>query len=110
MELQKKFPQGFSILAFPCNQYMGQEPGGPAEIRAKAGGYGFKEYLFEKGNIKGGQEPKLWEWLNGQGGGAPGWNFGKHLIGKDGKWVKYYGPRDKDFKTIASAIEAELGK
>jgi len=110
VELQKKFPDGFSILAFPCNQYMGQEPGTPAQIKASVGKYGFEKYLFAKGDVKGGKEPPIWQWLNEHSDGPPGWNFGKHLIGKDGKHVKYMGPRDGDFKKIGKAVEAELSK
>ena len=32
--------QGLKVMGFPCNQFGGQEPGGPAEIKACTGQYG----------------------------------------------------------------------
>ncbi len=32
-ELQKKFGDKFTVIAFPCNQFGGQEPGTPAQIK-----------------------------------------------------------------------------
>lgn len=37
---EKLQPKGFVVLAFPCNQFGGQEPGTPQEIRAFVDGYG----------------------------------------------------------------------
>ena len=32
-ELQKKFGDRFTVIAFPCNQFGGQEPGTPSQIK-----------------------------------------------------------------------------
>lgn len=110
--LQKKFPSDFAVLAFPCNQFMKQEPGTAEQIRQKANGFGFERHLFAKGDVKGKNAQPLWSWLNApsRGSGAPGWNFGKNIIGRDGKWHAYVGPRDADLDKTAAIIEPLLAE
>ena len=43
----------FAVLAFPCNQFGGQEPGTPDEILAFAGKYGATFPMFEKVDVNG---------------------------------------------------------
>ena len=47
----------------------------------------------------------------GQSGSLPAWNFGKYLVGKDGKVVAYYPSKvAPEAKELREAIEAALAK
>ncbi|MDE0821836.1 MAG: glutathione peroxidase, partial [Opitutales bacterium] len=105
---------GFVILAFPCNDFGGQEPGTNAEIKEFCSDrYDVSFPLMDKISVKSGpKQHPLYTALTGKKGVFPGnvkWNFGKFLIGRDGKPIKRFEPGQKpdDAKVIA-AIEAAL--
>jgi len=82
------------VLAFPSNQFGGQEPGTPQEIRKFADGYGAKFPMFGKIDVNGANTHPLYKFLKS---GTPflsdiKWNFGKFLVDKEGKVVERYGP------------------
>ncbi len=81
--------EGLAVLGFPCNDFGGQEPGTPEQIKQFcSSNYQVTFPLFEKVTIKGPQKHPLYEQLTGRQSPFPGevkWNFGKFLIGKDGK-------------------------
>ncbi|CAM9180352.1 unnamed protein product [Lampetra planeri] len=92
---------GLRILAFPCNQFGGQEPGTDAEIKAFAEDtYSVKFDLYSKVEVNGDGAHPLWRWMKSQphGKGTLGnnikWNFTKFLIDKEGHVAKRYGPMD----------------
>jgi glutathione peroxidase len=110
--LHKEFaPRGFTVLAFPSNDFGGQEPGSPAEIRAFCDSrYGVTFPLFEKVQTKPGpgQSP-VYAHLGAEAGALPGWNFGKYLIGRDGKVLRYFDPRTTpQDPALRGAIEQAL--
>jgi len=105
--------RGFEVLAFPCNQFGGQEPGTADEIESFCKvNFGVSFPLMAKIEVNGSGADPLYQWLKT---GAPGvlgtkgikWNFTKFLIGRDGKVVRRYGPTDKPEKLEAD-IEALL--
>jgi len=104
--------RGLAILGFPCNQFNGQEPGGPAEIAQFCRDeYGVSFALMEKVEVQPGpgQSP-IYAWLQERTGEVPSWNFGKYLVGRDGVTVRYFGPRTQpDDPELVAAIEAALG-
>lgn len=86
----KKFKdQGFTVLAFPCNQFGGQEPGTMEEIKKFCSTkYDVTFPLFDKIEVNGDHRHPLYTFLTGTDSPYPGkitWNFNKFLIGKDGK-------------------------
>jgi glutathione peroxidase len=97
----------FEVLAFPCNQFGGQEPGSANEIKKFAGDkYGASYPLFSKVDVNGPKAEPLFQYLKKEaGGGDIAWNFGKFLVDKDGKVVKRFDPR-----TNPLAIEGEIEK
>ncbi len=109
---QKYRNQGFEILGFPCNQFLGQEPGSEEEIQEFCQStYGVEFPLFEKIKVKGKNAHPLYQRLKSQAGKAPKWNFHKYLIGKDGKLIAHYGSRTKpEDKKLIKAIETALSK
>jgi len=89
--------QGLVILAFPCNQFGHQEPGGAAEIAQTCQvKYGVTFPVFEKVEVNGPGAHPLFQWLTaclpGFWGRKIRWNFTKFLIGRDGQPVKRFAP------------------
>ncbi|QDK31998.1 glutathione peroxidase [Sphingomonas sp. IC081] len=93
--------QGFEVIAFPCNQFGGQEPGDADEIAGFCEvNFGLSFPLMGKVEVNGDNAPPLWQWLKAEAPGVLGsksikWNFTKFLIGRDGKVVRRYAPTDK---------------
>ena len=81
-------PRGFSVLGFPSNDFMGQDPGSEEEIREFCTlTYGVKFPMFEKVVVTGDDATPLYRDLAAATGEEPGWNFHKYLIGRDGAVV-----------------------
>ncbi len=90
------YERGLRILAFPCNQFGGQEPGTAADIRAFADGYGVKFQMFAKCNVNGERAHPVFRYLRSQLsdiiGSSIKWNFTKFLVDHDGIPRKRYSP------------------
>ncbi|KNC79932.1 phospholipid hydroperoxide glutathione peroxidase, mitochondrial [Sphaeroforma arctica JP610] len=104
--------KGLKILAFPCNQFGGQEPGSDAEIKKFASKFNVKFQLFSKIDVNGSSADPMWEYMKSQKSGIFGlksikWNFTKFLIDRDGKVVKRFGPKD-DPNSMVPDIEKYL--
>ncbi|MBL9127268.1 MAG: glutathione peroxidase [Verrucomicrobiales bacterium] len=113
-KLQKKYKsQGFSVVAFPCNDFGAQEPGTPAQIKEFCKStYDVSFPLMEKVHVKGQEQHPLYAALTGKEAAFPGdieWNFGKFLVTADGKVLKRFNPRKSpDDPEVVGAIEAAL--
>lgn len=110
-ELQEKFKEsGFSVLAFPCNQFGGQEPGSSEEIQEFCTvNYGINFPIFEKVDVKGEDAHPLFKYLTSEKKGLLGsesikWNFTKFLINKEGKPIARFAPNTTPEK-ISKEIE-----
>jgi glutathione peroxidase len=105
--------RGFSVLAFPCNQFGGQEPGSEDEIQSFCDlNYQTSFPLFSKIEVNGAASHPLYAHLKEQAPGVLGskrikWNFTKFLVNQHGEVVKRYAPSTKP-EAIASDIEALL--
>lgn len=89
--------RGFAVLGFPCNQFLGQEPGTNAEIGEFCErNYGVTFPMFAKVDVNGADTHPLWAWLKherrGVLSGAIKWNFTKFLVGRDGHVITRYPP------------------
>ena len=96
--------QGFAVLGFPSNDFMGQEPGSEEDIQEFCTlTYGVKFPMFEKVQVRGADATPLYRDLAAATGEAPGWNFHKYLIDREGKVVASFGSRTKpeDPKLVA---------
>ena len=105
--------QGLAVLGFPCNDFGAQEPGSNAEIKTFCSeNYDVTFPLFDKLHVKGAGQHPLYAALSGKDSPFPGdvkWNFGKFLIGRDGKILKRWDSGAKpDSKEVTEAIEAAL--
>jgi glutathione peroxidase len=115
-ELQDKYgARGFEVLGFPCNQFMGQEPGTPEEIREFCDtNYHVTFPLFEKIDVNGAQRHAVYEELtatadaDGEAGDVK-WNFEKFLVSPDGQVVARFRPQvTPEDPAMVSAIEEQL--
>lgn len=110
--LQSEYgPRGFTVLGFPSGDFMGQEFDTAAEIRQFCDSrYAVSFPLFEKSGVKegDGQSP-IYAFLGEATGSLPGWNFGKYLVGRDGRVVAFYAtPVEPTSDELRGAIEAAL--
>ncbi|WP_409301257.1 glutathione peroxidase [Peribacillus sp. SCS-155] len=102
--------QGFTVLGFPCNQFMGQEPGDELEIDAFCRlNYGVSFPMFAKVDVKGKDAHPLFTYLTEHAPGVMGskaikWNFTKFLVDRNGNVVKRYAPQTKPIE-IADDIK-----
>ena len=109
--LQKSYSaRGLSVLGFPSNDFKGQEPGDEKDIQEFCTlTYGVKFPMFEKVHVVGDQATPLYKGLTAATGVAPGWNFHKYLIGRDGTVIAQFPSRVKpDDKDLVAAIERAL--
>lgn len=105
--------RGFTILAFPANNFGNQEPGTDEEIAEFCSTtYGVQFPLFSKISVTGDDQHPLYEYLTSQPepvGGEVGWNFQKYLVDREGNVVRRFGPRKPPLDPdVTSAIEALL--
>ncbi|MGA1798065.1 glutathione peroxidase [Sphingomonas sp. 4RDLI-65] len=93
--------RGFEVLAFPCNQFGGQEPGDAAEIANFCTlTYDVTFPVFAKVDVNGAGADPLFERLKSEAPGVLGskaikWNFTKFLVDRDGTVVDRYAPTTK---------------
>jgi glutathione peroxidase len=108
-------PQDFEILAFPCNDFGGQEPGTNEQIQNFcSANYGVTFKLFDKIKVLGEDKSPLYERLINNSLTETGdvkWNFEKFLISKEGKIVARFGNKvSPTSDEIISTIENELAR
>ncbi len=99
------------VLGFPCNDFMGQEPGTAEEIAQFCQkNYGVTFPMFEKVRVKGEGKSPIYHWLtdpqqNGWNRQEPTWNFCKYLLNEKGELTHFFGPGVKpDSPEFKSAI------
>ena len=85
------------MLAFPCNQFGGQEGGSHEDIwRFAREKYGARFPLFAKCDVNGDFASPVFQYLKANLSGLLGqsvkWNFAKFLTDASGRPVKRYGP------------------
>lgn len=127
--------QGLVVLGFPCNQFLGQEPGSSDEIRGFcSANYGVDFPIFEKIEVNGENAAPLYKWLKKQApfagypeqhaefaamldqihqktgsgydkGDEIRWNFGKFLLDRKGKVVARIEPMVTPEEMEAQIVE-----
>ena len=102
--------RGLVIVGVPCNQFGGQEPGSPEEIKTfTQTKYDVEFTLLEKQDVNGANRSPLYQFLVGDGEDI-GWNFGKFLVGRDGAVIARFDPKTPpDDAALKAAIEKALG-
>jgi len=115
LENLRKDYQGedFEILAFPSNDFGGQEPlDGFALGDFCEKNYGVSFPVFEKIRVRGDYAHPLYKFLsdkklNGNVAASPRWNFHKYLINTKGETVDFYYPFTKP---NSSRIKKKINK
>lgn len=107
---QELSAQGFAVLGFPSNDFKGQEPGTEAQIQEFCTlTYGVKFPMFQKVHVIGPEATPLYRDLTRATGVAPGWNFHKYLVSRDGRVVAQFPSKVRpDDPALRAAIEREL--
>jgi glutathione peroxidase len=107
--------RAFSVVGFPCNQFMGQEPGSAEEIAEFCSTtYGVTFPMFEKIEVNGDGRHPIYAELTavadatGEAGDVQ-WNFEKFLVGPDGPILARFRPLvTPEDPELVAAIEANL--
>ena len=128
--------QGFAVLGFPCNQFLGQEPGSEDEIKTFCSTtYGVTFPMFSKIDVNGDNRHPLYQKLidaaptavapeasgfyerMASKGRAPLypddilWNFEKFLVGRDGQVAQRFSPdMTPEDPIVMEAIKLALAK
>ena len=104
------------MLAFPCNQFGGQEPGSPEEILKFVERFGAREKLtfFEKADVNGEDAREGFTFLKEKLPASDGstnvlWNFGKFLVDHEGNPYERFGSKTEP-NEMKSSIETLLSK
>ena len=107
--------KGFEILAFPSNDFMGQEPGTNKEIKSFCQlNYQVSFPLFSKISVKGKDIHPLYKFLTEKStdpkfAGGITWNFNKFLIDRNGNIINRFGSRaEPQSPEVIKAIEDAL--
>lgn len=108
------FNDKLAILAFPCNQFGGQEPGDSDEIRDVAfNTYGVEFPVFQKCDVYGPKAHGVWKFLTETSGITPDWNFYKYLLDHHGNIIQAWPPRtpvEDIFDAVERAVEDADGE
>ena len=103
--------KGFTVLGFPSNDFGKQEPGSPEQIREFCvSKYRVDFPMFEKVQTKAGAgQSEIYAALERSAGELPAWNFGKYLISRSGKVLKFYPSKvEPEDGALIRDIEAAL--
>ncbi|MHA3702567.1 glutathione peroxidase [Jatrophihabitans sp. YIM 134969] len=108
-------PRGFTVIGFPCNQFMGQEPGSAAEIEEFCSAtYGVTFPMTAKIEVNGADRDAVYQALtetpdaDGEAGDVQ-WNFEKFLVAPGGDVVARFRPRtEPDDPAVRAAIQQVL--
>ncbi|MGV8095123.1 MAG: glutathione peroxidase [Mangrovibacterium sp.] len=102
----------FTIIGFPANNFLGQEPGSDEEIQEFCQkNYGVTFPMMSKISVKGDDMAPIYQWLtqkakNGVKDSEVSWNFQKYMIDENGHLVDFVSPKTKpDDPKIVSWIQ-----
>lgn len=111
-KLYQKYKDKLVIIAFPCNQFLFQEPGSNKDIQEFCTkNYGITFLLTSKIDVKGSGQHPVYQWLtskaqNEKMDSEVKWNFQKYLINENGEWVTFFDSKIQPMDpSIIAAIE-----
>ncbi|RAL15337.1 glutathione peroxidase [Aspergillus homomorphus CBS 101889] len=114
-DLKAQYPEDFTILGFPCNQFGSQDPGSNDEIQSFCQlNYGVTFPVLGKLDVNGDKAHPVWTWMKQEQPGLLGmkrikWNFEKFLISADGKVVGRWASLTKP-ESLKETIVQEIEK
>lgn len=93
-KLHEQYGDKVTILGFPANNFLFQEPGSNSNIEEFCQvNYGVSFPMFEKISVKGFNRHPLYTWLKRKSGKSPSWNFCKYLIDQSGNVTGFFNSR-----------------
>ena len=93
-KLHEQYGDRVTVLGFPANDFLWQEPGTNEEIASFCEkNYGVTFQMFEKISVKGSDQHPVYQWLAAKSGKNPSWNFCKYLVSDSGEVTGFYGPK-----------------
>lgn len=105
-ELHEKYGDRVTVLGFPANNFLWQEPGTNKEIAEFCErNYRVTFPMFEKISVRGSDQHPLYRWLSAKAGKKPRWNFSKYFINSRGEVTGFYGP---DVSPLDEAILKQI--
>ncbi len=114
---EKYAERGLAVLGFPCNQFLGQEPGSAEDIAEFCRvNYGITFDMFAKVDVNGPNACELYKLLTSidappKGAGKIGWNFEKFILDRNGFVVARFGSKTRpDAPEVVAVLERELAK
>jgi len=114
-ELQKAYgDRGFTVVGFPCNQFMGQEPGSMDEILDYcATTWGVTFPVHDKVKVNGKNAAPLYQALKAAHDlegkkGRIAWNFEKFVITPSGEVHRFRPTTKPDDPAVVAVIEENL--
>ncbi|KAI3863732.1 hypothetical protein MKW98_031324 [Papaver atlanticum] len=107
--------QGLEVLAFPCNQFLKQEPKSAQEVEQFVCTRFKAEFpVFQKVRVNGTTAAPVFKFLKSKSSGSLGsrvkWNFTKFLVDREGRVIGRYAPTTPPFafeKDIQNALESK---
>lgn len=114
-ELQRRYAdRGFTVIGFPCNQFLNQEPGDAEEIKTFCStSYGVTFPLMAKVRVNGRKKHPLYAALHevpdaaGKAGRVK-WNFEKFVLAPNGTITRFRPQTEPDDPAVIAAIETAL--
>jgi glutathione peroxidase len=95
-KLSQTYKDKLVVIGFPCNQFMGQEPGGEDQIAEFCQkNYGVTFPMTTKVDVKGKSQHEIYQWLtqkslNGKDDYKVSWNFNKFLLDEEGYLIEHF--------------------
>jgi glutathione peroxidase-family protein len=114
-KLKEQYPDQFTILGFPCNQFASQDPGSNDDIQSFCQlNYGVSFPILGKLDVNGENAAPVFTWLKEAMPGIMGikavkWNFEKFIVGADGKVVSRHSSLTKP-ESLEAALVKEIEK
>ncbi len=100
--------RGLVVMGFPSNDFGQQEPGDSQKIADFCfNTYGVKFPMFAKTVVVGKGAHPFYAALTQATGKAPGWNFNKYLVDRQGRAVAHF---DSDVKPLSPVLTAAIDK
>ncbi len=107
-KLHKQYSDKVTVLGFPANNFLWQEPGSNSDIAEFCQrNYGVDFQMFEKISVKGSDKHPLYKWLEAKSGKSPSWNFCKYIVNREGNVIGFY---PATVKPLDSAIVNKISK
>jgi len=101
--------RGLVVLGFPSNDFRQEDADAKKTADVCFNTYGVRFPMFAAGPVRGSDAQPLFRQLAAATGHAPGWNFNKYLVGRDGKAIAHFGSTTGPGSTrLVSAIEQAL--